>query len=316
MNPAENVLPVTDVALHQCDMVLTIQTAHKAVGFEISVFRGHIYRCDLIHQLFVALAVRLQVPDGNELDAEPLRQRHQLGGAHHGAVLPHDLTAQAAFLQPRQTAQVNGGLRMALPLQHAVFLRQQREHMARSAEILRPRALLHAGHRRHGALGGGDAGGGGNVVDGHREGRFVVVGVVLHHLGELQLADKSLRHGHTDQALAVGGHEVDVLRGGKLGGADEIAFVFTVGVVCDQNDLPLSQILQCFGNGIEIHGKFSCQKPQRSSISFVRVLSFAGVCGFVSSGRSSFSIYLPTTSVSKFTGSPRRRWLKLVWATV
>ena len=260
MNPAENVLPVTDVALHQCDMVLTIQTAHKAVGFEISVFRGHIYRCDLIHQLFVALAVRLQVPDGNELDAEPLRQRHQLGGAHHGAVLPHDLTAQAAFLQPRQTAQVNGGLRMALPLQHAVFLRQQREHMARSAEILRPRALLHAGHRRHGALGGGDAGGGGNVVDGHREGRFVVVGVVLHHLGELQLADKSLRHGHTDQALAVGGHEVDVLRGGKLGGADEIAFVFTVGVICDQNDLSLSQILQCFGNGIEIHGKFSLSK--------------------------------------------------------
>ena len=88
----------------------------------------------------------------------------------------------------------------------------------------------------------------------------MVVGVVLHHLGELQLADKGLRHGHTDQALAVGGHEVDVLRGGKLGGADEIAFVFTVGVICDQNDLSLSQILQCFGNGIEIHGKFSLSK--------------------------------------------------------
>ena len=57
---------------------------------------------------------------------------------------------------------------------------------------------------------------------------------------------------------AVDGHEVDVLRGGKLGGADEIALVFTVGVVCDQNDLPLSQILQCFGNGIEIHSKTPC----------------------------------------------------------
>ena len=241
-------------------MVLTIQTAHKAVGFEIAVFRGHIHRRDLIHQLFVALAVRLQVPDGDKLDAEPLRQRHQLGGAHHGAVLPHDLAAQAAFLQPRQTAQVNGGLRMALPLQHAVFLRQQREHVARSAEILRLRALLHAGHRRHRAFGSGDARGGGNVVNGHREGRFVVVGVVLHHLGELQLADKGLRHGHTDQALAVGGHEVDVLRGGKLGGADEIALVFTVRVVCDQNDLPLSQIFQCLGNGIEIHSKNSLLK--------------------------------------------------------
>lgn len=46
-------------------------------------------------------------------------------------------------------------------------------------------------------------------------------------------------------ARCMGGHEVDVLRGGKLGGADEIALVFTVRVVCDQNDLPLSQILQC-----------------------------------------------------------------------
>ena len=62
MDPAENVLPVADVALHQRDMVLAVQTAHKAVGFEIAVFRGHIHRRDLIHQLFVALAVRLQGP--------------------------------------------------------------------------------------------------------------------------------------------------------------------------------------------------------------------------------------------------------------
>ena len=74
MDPAENVLPVADIALHQRDMVLSVQTAHKAVGFEIAVFRGHIHRRDLIHQLFVALAVLLQVPDGDELDAEPLRQ--------------------------------------------------------------------------------------------------------------------------------------------------------------------------------------------------------------------------------------------------
>ena len=30
----------------------------------------------------------------------------KLGGAHHGAVVAHDLTAQAALLQTRQAAQV------------------------------------------------------------------------------------------------------------------------------------------------------------------------------------------------------------------
>ena len=49
MDPAENVLSVADVALYQRDMVLSVQTAHKAVGFEIAVFRGHIHRLSLIH---------------------------------------------------------------------------------------------------------------------------------------------------------------------------------------------------------------------------------------------------------------------------
>ncbi len=99
--------------------------------------------------------------------------------------------------------------------------------MARSAEIFCFCVIVHTSHRRNGTLCGRNARRSRNVVDGHREGRFMVVGVVLHHLWELQPSDKGLRHGHADQSLAVSGHKVDVLRGGEFGGADEIALVFS-----------------------------------------------------------------------------------------
>ena len=96
------------------------------------------------------------------------------------------------------------------------------------------------------------------MVNGHGESRLMVVGVVLDHLGKLQLPDEGLRHGHADQALAVGGHKVDVFRGGKLGGADEVALVFPVRIVRHQNEPALLQILQGFGNGVEFHNRPPC----------------------------------------------------------
>ena len=74
MDPAENVLAVADVALYQGHMVFAVETADEAVGLEIAVFGGQIYRRHPVHQFFVAFAVGLQVPDGDELDVEPLRQ--------------------------------------------------------------------------------------------------------------------------------------------------------------------------------------------------------------------------------------------------
>ena len=122
--------------------------------------------------------------------------------------------------------------------------------MAGAAEILRPGVLLHALQGGDRPLGGGDAGGGGDVVDGDSKGGFVVVGVVRDHLGKLQLLDVRRRHGHADEPLGVGGHEVDVLRGGELGGADEVPLVLPVRVVGDQDQTPLPELLQGLFNGV------------------------------------------------------------------
>ena len=104
------------------------------------------------------------------------------------------------------------------------------------------------------------------MVDGDGESGLVVVGVPGDHLGELELLDVPIGHGHADEALAVGGHEVDVLRGGKLCRADEVPLVLPVGVVGAEDHLALAQVLQGLFNGVVLkHGviPFPAQKPQR-----------------------------------------------------
>ena len=144
--------------------------------------------------------------------------------------------------------------------------------MARSAEIFCFCVIVHTSHRRNGTLCGRNARRSRNVVDGHRKCRFMVVGVMLHHLRKLQLLDESLGHRHTDQTFAVGRHKVDVFGGGKFGSTDEVPLVFTVGVIRYQNDFSLFQVLQSFGNGIEVHRKLSLKAAAQQHFFCERVL--------------------------------------------
>jgi len=266
VDPAQQVLAVADLPLHQGHMVLAVELVDIAVGQEVPVPGGHFGDGDPVHQDLVALAVVLQVPDGDELQPPLLGLLLEGRGAQHGAILPHDLTAQAHLPQAGQAHEVHGGFGVAVALQDPVVLGQQGEHVAGAAEVLGFGVGVHALSGGEGPLGGGDARGGVHVVDGDGESGLVVVGVPGDHLGELELLDVPIGHGHADEALAVGGHEVDVLRGGKLCRADEVPLVLPVGVVGAEDHLALAQVLQGLFNGVVLkHGviPFPAQKPQR-----------------------------------------------------
>ena len=59
MDAAQNIPSITDSALYQSDMVLTVQAADKSVRSEMTVLCRHIHFRHLFHQLFAALAVFL-----------------------------------------------------------------------------------------------------------------------------------------------------------------------------------------------------------------------------------------------------------------
>ena len=167
-------------------------------------------------------------------------------------MVPSSRMISAAGLQAGDPAEVHGGFGVAVALQDAVRLREKGEHVAGAPEILRAGGIVHAFHGGDGALGGADAGGGSRVVDGDGEGGLMVVRVVHDHLRDLQTLYEFLRHGHADESLSVGRHEVDVLRGGKLRCADEIALVLAVRVVDADDDLSFPEILYSFFNGVHL----------------------------------------------------------------
>ena len=89
------------------------------------------------HMPIVAAAVVLEGLDGYHLQSPLLRLFQQLDGAHHSAVIPHDLTAQAALGQSGQAAQIHRGLGVAVPNQHPAPPGHQRKYVAGTAQILR-----------------------------------------------------------------------------------------------------------------------------------------------------------------------------------
>ena len=113
----------------------------------------------------------------------------QFGSAHHCAVLPHNLTAESAFLQSRQTAEINRSLCVSVPLENSVFLCQKGEHVTGTAKILRLCLRINATHCGDGALSGRDSRCGGDVINGDSEGSLVIVCIDRNHLRDLQLTD-------------------------------------------------------------------------------------------------------------------------------
>ena len=80
----------------------------------------------------------------------------------------------------------------------------------------------------------------------------MVIAVVRYHLREIKLLAKLPAHGHADKPFAVDCHEVDIFRGGILGGADKIAFIFPVLIIRDQDDPALTQAVQRLLFGVKV----------------------------------------------------------------
>ena len=246
MHAAEQILAVPDLALDERNVMLAGQVVDVAVDAELAEAGRHFRAGFADNMLIVAAAVVLKGLDGDDLEAPLLRLFKQLGGAHHRAVIAHDLAAQTALFQPGQTAQVNGRLSVAVAGQYAAAARDQRENVSRTAQFLRLGVDIRAFSAGKAAFLGRNAGRGVHMVDGDRERGVVVVGVYLDHLLEAETERDLLAHRRADEALGVGRHEVDVLGRGELRRADEVALVLAVRVVDCDDQVSCAKLFKCF----------------------------------------------------------------------
>ena len=167
----------------------------------------------------------------------------QLWQPGHRAVVVLDFADHPGWIEPRQPRQIDGGLGMPRPLEHAPGAGPKGKHVTRTPEVCRAGGRMDGHLDRAGPVFGGDARTHAVLrsgVDADGERRLVAVGVAIHHQRQIEPIQPLPLHRQADQTPRLGGHEVDLLRGGELGGADHIAFVFPVFIVDDDDRFPVA----------------------------------------------------------------------------
>ena len=89
-------------------------------------------------------------------------------------------------------------------------------------------------------------------VDADRKGSLVVVRVVLHHLPNLEFVETTARNRRANESARMRRHEIHVLGCEHLGGDDNIALVFAILIVHDNEHLAVLNVLDCLCNRCKI----------------------------------------------------------------
>ena len=86
----------------------------------------------------------------------------------------------------------------------------------------------------------------------------MALAVVEHHALDAELLEALRRGGNADEAAAELGHEVDRLGRGLLGGHDQVALVFAIGVVDDDDHFAARDVAQHRLDGVKFARDFLC----------------------------------------------------------
>jgi hypothetical protein len=240
----EDVLLARDVALDHRNVMLVVDQRAISHGRELAVGGRQPRRDDALDELLGLPPVGDQVGDGDHLQAVALAVGHEVGHPGHRPVLVHDLADHAGRDQAGQPREVDAGLRVARPLEHAAGLGLEREDVAGLDDVLGPRVRVDRDLDGAGAVVGRDPGGHalrGLDRDGERGlQRLLVLG---RHQVEPQLVAALGRQREADQPARLLGHEVDRLGSGELRREHQVALVLAVLAVADDHHSAAADLL-------------------------------------------------------------------------
>src|ERR1700722_160859 len=124
--------------------------------------------------------------------------------------------------------------------------------MAGTSKILRAGFFVDCREDGDGAVGGADAGGdAGASVNGFGEGGAVDASVDGRHQRKMKLFAALLGKRQADEATAESSHEIDSFGRDFFGSQGQVAFVFAVFVVNQDDHAALADLIDCFFDGGE-----------------------------------------------------------------
>ena len=238
----------TRIALHQrelfglVDRVLEADRAPMAAPFALERLLGH-----LANEAVVLAAIGNEVADRADLHAVQLRKGYEIIEARHRAVVLHDLADNARRIEAREARNVDRSLGVARAHEDAAIACGQRKDMAGRADRIGtvagidgdrngPRAIVRANP-------GGDAF---LRLDGDGEGGLERRFVACRHGAQAEFLHPLACEREADQPATVLRHERDLLRRRHLRGNDEVALIFAVFVVDEDEHAPVARLLDDF----------------------------------------------------------------------
>ena len=161
----------------------------------------------------------------------------QCSETHHGSVVMLNLANDANGLAASKARKVNGGFGVSGTLQHATLTRTQWENMTRSCKCFERHIWVCNCPHCGGAVGSTNASCCSfNNIHCHCVCRALAFCVLFHHQRKTQLFTSFVGEWRTNHARGVANNEGKLLWRCKLCGHNEVAFVFAVFVVHDDND--------------------------------------------------------------------------------
>src|SRR6266850_2037759 len=264
MDAHQGRLRAFEIAAHQRDVLVVVHIAGVRDHAEIAKARGQDGFRDAANVAFMLHAVADQVRNREHFQIVFLAKFNELRHAGHGAVFIHDFADDAGGAHAGNAGEVHARFGLASADEDAAFARTQRKYVAGTRKILRPGLGIDSGEDGDGPVGGADAGGDAQAsVHRFRECSSMNRSVYRRHEREVQLIAALFGEGKADQAAAVLGHEVDGVGRDLFGGHGEVAFVFAVLVVNEDDHAALANFFDSFLDS----GEMGMSVRQKSSLS-------------------------------------------------
>jgi len=257
MDAHEHGLAAVDLAFHQRDMFFPVHV----VGVRHRLEHAVIGRQPDLHfapdQLLFLVAIRDQIFDRDQFHIMLFCDFVQVRQPRHRAVFLDHFADDRGGIGAAHFGEIDRRLRVPGSSEHAAFFGDQRKHVPRAAERLRPRIRIDQGANGSRTFIGGNPRRRFHMIDGYGKRRAVIIGVARHHRRQVQLVRAFFRNGHADETAAFADHEIDHFRRRLFRQSDKIAFVFPVFIVDDDDDAPENQVVYRVFDGVETNVFFT-----------------------------------------------------------
>ncbi len=189
-------------------------------------------------------AVTDQAGHRNQLQPMNSAELRELGNARHGSIFIHHFADDARGIEPRDSRQVHRGFGLSGANQNSAIAGSQSVDVAGTRQVFGPRMRIGGGQNRGGTIPGADARGRPAArVDGFAEGSAKCRRISRRDWLQIEGIAALLGKREADQAAPVFGHEIDGFGRDFFRRHGQIAFVFAVFVVHQDNHAALANFL-------------------------------------------------------------------------